>query len=164
VSAQLKLNLSALFCGALFGVGLIISGMTQPAKVEGFLDFTGAWDASLALVMGGAVTTVFLLRFAIFRLPKPLLTASFPDLATQPVNARLVTGAAIFGIGWGIVGYCPGPALVAVGSGVAPAILFVVAMAVGIRISDWLTSTKGEPIATASVPAPQLSILHGVDG
>lgn len=163
MSQSMKLNLSALFCGALFAVGLVISGMTQPAKVEGFLDFAGAWDASLALVMGGAVTTVFLLRFLIFPRRKPLLASSFPDLATQPVNARLVIGAAIFGIGWGLVGYCPGPALIAVGSAILPATLFVLAMSVGIRISDWVTSTRGDPIAKGP-EAPPLSILHGVDG
>jgi uncharacterized membrane protein YedE/YeeE len=164
VSRTLKVNLSAFFCGALFAAGLVISGMTQPAKVEGFLDFAGAWDASLALVMGGAVTTVFVLRFLIFRLPRPLLTSSFPDLATQPVNGRLVIGAAIFGIGWGLVGYCPGPALIAFGSAVGPAVAFVLAMAVGIRTSDWVTSTKGDPMPRPAEPPPQLSILHGIDG
>jgi uncharacterized membrane protein YedE/YeeE len=138
----MKLNLSAFFCGALFAVGLVTSGMTQPAKV----------------------TTVFLFRFAIFKLPRPLLTSSFPDLATQPVNARLVIGAAIFGVGWGIVGYCPGPALIAVGSAVMPAIVFVLAMSVGIRLSDWVTGTKGDPVAKQTEKVPQLSILHGIDG
>jgi uncharacterized protein len=152
MSASLKLNLSALFCGVLFAVGLVISGMTQPAKVEGFLDFAGAWDASLALVMGGAVVTVFLFNRVMARMRKPLLAAEFPVLPKSPINARLIGGSALFGIGWGLIGYCPGPALVAFGSDTFSALVFVPAMAVGIYLADSVSFAGRQEDATLGIP------------
>ena len=142
MSSSTKLNLSALFSGALFAAGLVVSGMTQPGKVQGFLDFAGDWDASLALVMGGAVGTVFLSRLVLARMRKPVLAEKFPVLPGRPITARLLGGAAVFGIGWALAGYCPGPALVALGGSTGSALLFVPAMAVGIYLADCVSAAK----------------------
>ncbi len=115
--------------GALFALGLALSGMTDPGKVLGFLDVAGAWDPSLAFVMGGAVGVHFLwLRLG--RARPAVVAGSLP--AAQGVDARLVVGAALFGVGWGMSGYCPGPALVSLAMGRLEAAVFVSAMVVGI--------------------------------
>jgi uncharacterized membrane protein YedE/YeeE len=121
-------------CGFLFAIGLAISGMTQPAKVSGFLDFAGAWDASLAFVMLGAVSVYFVADRISSRLPKPLLAEQFPRRQRTRIDARLAIGAALFGIGWGISGFCPGPALVSVGAGARAALWFVPAMVGGMAL------------------------------
>jgi len=118
-------------CGLIFGAGLLISGMTQPAKVLGFLDIFGAWDATLAFVMAGAVA-VSAAGFALARRRgAPLLatTASWPT--RNDIDPPLVAGAILFGIGWGLVGICPGPALVNLAGLSLPIVVFVVAMIVG---------------------------------
>jgi hypothetical protein len=118
--------LVALLSGLLFGLGLDLAGMTQPAVVLGFLDVFGQWDPRLVFVMGGAVmTTAIGYRWVLLR-PRPLLENSFQLSATRRLDARLVGGAALFGVGWGIAGYCPGPALASLGSG-APSLLALVA-------------------------------------
>ncbi len=123
---------SYVIAGALFALGLAVSGMTQPAKIIAFLDVAGAWDPSLALVMGGAVTVYFAAdRFALGR-AKPLWAARFPERPSTRIDARLIVGAAIFGVGWGVAGFCPGPALVSIGAGAQAALWFVPAMLVGI--------------------------------
>ena len=106
--------LVSLVCGILFGVGLAVSGMTDPAKVQGFLDLFGHWDPSLIFVMGGAVTlTLITFRFVLKR-QKPVLAETFDlPIATQ-IDKKLLTGAALFGIGWGISGFCPGPAIASI--------------------------------------------------
>jgi uncharacterized membrane protein YedE/YeeE len=114
---------SALVAGFLFGIGLWVSGMANPKKVLGFLDITGNWDASLMLVMGGAVA-VTLVGFRIFR--TKLLMPTFKD-----IDLPLVAGAAIFGLGWGIAGYCPGPAVTALAALSMESVVFVGAMIVG---------------------------------
>ena len=114
---------SALGVGFLFGIGLWVSGMANPKKVLGFLDITGDWDASLMLVMGGAVT-VTLVGFRIFK--TKLLMSSFKD-----IDFPLVAGAAIFGAGWGIAGYCPGPGITALATLSTETIVFVIAMIAG---------------------------------
>ena len=111
---------SALGAGFLFGIGLWVSGMANPRKVLGFLDVTGDWDASLMLVMGGAVA-VTLVGFRIFK-------SKFELPTRKDIDFPLVAGAAIFGIGWGIVGYCPGPAITAASTLSAESIVFVAAM------------------------------------
>ncbi len=118
-------------CGLLFGLGLLISGMTEPDKVLGFLDFFGAWDATLALVMAGAVA-VGGAGFALARRQKaPLLAPAFAWPSRSEIDAPLLIGSVLFGIGWGLAGICPGPALVNLEGLSAPIVAFVTAMIVG---------------------------------
>lgn len=147
----MKTVLMAGLTGVLFALGLGIGGMTDPAKVVGFLDFSGAWDPSLAFVMGGAVGTHALLRRLISRRPKPVFAPAFPDLSKSQIDAKLVGGAALFGIGWGMAGYCPGPALVSAAKGTPTVLLFVAAMLAGMglfRVWESLRSAK-QPGPTA---------------
>ena len=126
----------ALLSGLVFGLGLIASGMTDPAKIKGFLDLFGAWDPSLALVMGGAVA-VGVLAFALARRRTVSWSGARMDIPTYTViDRRLLLGGVLFGVGWGVAGYCPGPAVVAAGSGSAAALAFVVAMLVGMALHD----------------------------
>lgn len=106
--------LSYLFAGALFGGGLILSGMVNPSRVIAFLDITGDWDPSLALVMVGAIAVFGLGRFATRALEKPLAAPAFATPAEETIDRRLILGSALFGVGWGIAGFCPGPALVSI--------------------------------------------------
>ena len=124
--------LSSLLCGLLFGLGLWISGMAEPAKIIGFLDMFGRWDPSLAIVMASAVAVTMLgYRFVLAR-PVPLLAKRFQLPAATRVDARLIVGSVLFGIGWGVGGYCPGPSLLGLSLGGAGAVAFVAAMIVGI--------------------------------
>jgi uncharacterized protein len=126
--------LAALVSGLVFGAGLFVSGMTNPAKVLGFLDVTGVWDPSLAFVMGGALGLNALAYAATRRRARPLFAERFalPDL--RRVDRELLAGAALFGVGWGLVGLCPGPALASLSRGELPVLEFVVAMAVGMTL------------------------------
>jgi hypothetical protein len=123
--------LGAFLAGLVFGVGLIVSGMTDPGKVVGFLDVAGNWDPSLAFVMAGAI----LVGFFAFRLAgqrsRGLLGGSMELPRRRDIDARLIGGSMVFGIGWGLAGFCPGPALVSFGSGQDKAAVFVAAMLVG---------------------------------
>ncbi len=123
--------LAAFGAGLVFAAGLGISGMTQPSKVLAFLDVAGAWDPSLALVMGGAVGVYFLAQRLILRRPKPALADAFMIPAPRPVDRQLILGAAIFGVGWGIVGFCPGPAVVSFATGAREALIFIPAVLLG---------------------------------
>ena len=128
----------ALLAGAVFGIGLIVSGMADPAKVLGFLDLAGNWDPSLAFVMGGAILVgVVAFTFARRRTVSLLGLQMRMPTATQ-VDRRLVGGGLLFGIGWGIAGFCPGPALVALGMGEQKALVFVAAMLVGMGLFELL--------------------------
>jgi uncharacterized membrane protein YedE/YeeE len=130
--------LASFLCGLIFGAGLLISGMTQPDKVLGFLDLFGAWDATLAFVMAGAVA-VTAAGFALARRRGiPLLAEKLRWPDRSDIDAPLVTGAILFGIGWGVVGLCPGPALVNLAGLSGPVIVFVIAMAAGMAGYDWL--------------------------
>jgi uncharacterized membrane protein YedE/YeeE len=121
----------ALLAGSLFGAGLTVSQMINPRKVLAFLDISGDWDPSLLLTMGGAlVVTTVGYRFALDR-PSPVFGDRFRLPAVSMIDARLVIGSALFGIGWGLAGYCPGPALSAVVLGAAEPLLFIGAMLVG---------------------------------
>jgi uncharacterized membrane protein YedE/YeeE len=121
----------SMVAGLIFGLGLIISGMTDPAKVIGFLDITGAWDPSLALVMAGAIA-VAIIPFQIAKKRSTALLGMPMQLPTQQnINKRLVIGAILFGMGWGIAGICPGPAVVLLGTGMIEAVVFCVAMLLG---------------------------------
>ena len=130
-------RLSEFTVGVLFGLGLILSGMTDPRKVLGFLDLAGDWDPSLALVMGGAIA-VGVLAFALAkRRGCSLLGSSLHLPGNTRLDRRLVLGSLTFGIGWGMAGLCPGPALVSMAAGQGKALLFVLAMLAGMRLFDF---------------------------
>ncbi|HIV71666.1 MAG TPA: YeeE/YedE family protein [Candidatus Aquabacterium excrementipullorum] len=131
--------LTALLAGLVFGLGLLVSGMADPAKVLGFLDLAGAWDPSLAFVMGGAIA-VALPAFTLARKRRnALLTGEPMQLPTATrIDKRLLGGALLFGIGWGLAGFCPGPALVALGMGLDQALVFVLAMLGGMVVFEVL--------------------------
>ena len=136
-----KSNIASFICGILFSIGLGISGMTQPQKVIGFLDVFGEWDFSLAFVMFGAVLSYLILQLWIQRnFSIPLLGGSFQIPTRKDLDRSLIIGAMLFGSGWGLGGYCPGPAISSLGSGSLNAILFVVAMGIGILVADRLIS------------------------
>ncbi|MBX9299211.1 hypothetical protein K5M33_16835 [Chromobacterium vaccinii] len=125
---------SAFLAGLVFGVGLIVAGMANPAKVLGFLDIAGRWDPSLALVMAGAVV-VALPAFAVAkRRGRALLGDEMQLPATRSVDRRLLLGSLVFGAGWGLAGVCPGPALVLAGSGLPSGLLFLAAMLAGMWV------------------------------
>jgi len=126
----------AFLSGFVFALGLGLGGMTQPRRVLGFLDVFGAWDPRLAFVMAGAVATYALLRPWIMGRARPLFGASFP-VPPRGLDAPLVGGAVIFGVGWGLVGFCPGPAIVALGAAVPQAAVFVGAMMTGMLLYQW---------------------------
>ncbi|MFT3792269.1 MAG: YeeE/YedE family protein [Rudaea sp.] len=121
----------ALLAGLLFGLGLDLGGMTRPAVVLGFLDIAGAWNPQLLFVMAGAVATTAAGYFFVLRRPRPLLEERFRLPSARAVDARLLGGAALFGIGWGLVGYCPGPALASLTAGSPSTLLFVGTMTLG---------------------------------
>ena len=129
----------ATLSGLLFGLGLIASGMTNPAKVKGFLDLFGAWDPSLALVMGGAIA-VGAVGFALARRRVLSWTGARIEIpASTAIDSRLLLGGALFGAGWGIAGLCPGPAIVSASGGSMAAVVFVIAMLAGMSVHDrWL--------------------------
>lgn len=128
--------------GLLFGVGLCVSGLANPAKVQNFLDIDGVWDPSLLITMAAAVlVTGAGYRFALAR-GKPFFDKAFHIPATGTVDARLLAGAAIFGIGWGLVGFCPGPAIVALALGATPAFIFVMAMLAGMALARRLIADR----------------------
>ena len=128
----------ALLCGLLFGVGLLLAGMANPAKVLGFLDLAGAWDPSLALVMVGAIAVAFAPFAWARKRQKSLLGAPLQLPTSTRLDRRLVLGSLVFGAGWGLAGFCPGPALVALGMGVPQAYVFVLAMLAGMGLFEVL--------------------------
>ena len=123
--------------GLVFGLGIAISGMMNPAKVLNFFDIAGTWDPSLAFVMGGAVTVTFIGYRLVWRRPAPLFERAFQLPTARQIDLRLVGGSALFGIGWGIAGYCPGPALANLAHG-GEAVAFVVAMLAGSQLARLL--------------------------
>jgi len=141
--------LAAFASGALFAAGLVLGGMTQPAKIVGFLDVAGRWDPSLALVMGGAVATYAVAFRLTRRRARPLLADGFVLPTRRDIDARLIAGAALFGVGWGLAGYCPGPALASLAAGAEQAVCFVAAMLIGMAIFDLLEPTL------VRAPSPQ---------
>ncbi|KAA0206690.1 MAG: hypothetical protein EDM71_09035 [Proteobacteria bacterium] len=129
---------AALLAGLLFGLGLLLSGMANPAKVLAFLDVTGAWDPSLAFVMAGAVAAA-LPAFAWARRRTQALTGVPLALPTaRAIDQRLVLGSLVFGVGWGLAGFCPGPAVVAIGLAPGAAAPFIAAMLAGMAVFEWL--------------------------
>ncbi len=126
--------LASFISGALFAVGLAISGMTQPDNVIGFLDFFGTWKAELVLVMGGAVVTLFTLQKLVGGMQRPLFENKFRIPTRNDVNFALLGGAALFGIGWGLVGLCPGPAIASIATLQPELFYFLGAMALGMTL------------------------------
>ncbi len=131
-------NIIGLLVGLLFGFGLLISGMTDPVKVQGFLDVFGAWDISLALVMGGGLLVAIVGVQLAKRQQTSWIGTSIDMPSKTVINKKLLTGAMLFGIGWGLVGICPGPGIVLLGTGVWQAYVFIPAMIVGMLIYQWL--------------------------
>lgn len=131
-------QLTAFVAGLMFGVGLILAGMANPAKVLAFLDLAGQWDPSLALVMGGAIPVSAIGFYLVRHRSAPLCGDSFQVPGNRKLDKRLVLGALGFGVGWGLAGFCPGPALVALGTGSVKAIVFVAAMLTGMVIFEGL--------------------------
>ncbi len=127
----MKRIIAVFLAGLIFGLGLVVSQMIDPAKILGFLDVAGNWDPSLALVMGGAVPVAALGFRLAARLQQPLVDLHFRPPVQSQVDRRLVLGAALFGIGWGLVGYCPGPALTSLAMGREETLIFVLAMLAG---------------------------------
>ena len=140
----MKYNLTALVSGLIFGLGLIISGLANPAKVLGFLDLAGLWDPSLALVMGGAIL-VGLVAFTVAKKRTLSLLGFNMKLPTSTkIDKRLVGGSLLFGVGWGIAGFCPGPALVAVGAGEIKGIVFVASMVAGMMLFELIERKRAQ--------------------
>lgn len=138
-------RISEFLVGLVFGIGLLVSGMTDPGKVQGFLDVLGVWDPSLAFVMGGGVM-VGLIGFTVAKKRTSSFLGAAMHLPTaKDIDRRLVLGALTFGVGWGLAGFCPGPAIVAMGAGQSQAALFVVAMIAGMLVFE-----VSERVATAS--------------
>lgn len=126
----------ALAAGVIFGAGLVLSGMTQPAKVLGFLDWFGAWDPALLFVMGGAVVVYGAAYRLIMKRARPLLADVFAVPAAGAIDRKLIFGSALFGVGWGLGGYCPGPSVVALASGALDVIVLVAATVAGMWIAS----------------------------
>ncbi|HVB80678.1 MAG TPA: DUF6691 family protein [Candidatus Binataceae bacterium] len=145
--------LTSFVSGTVFALGLGISGMTRPVKVIDFLDFFGAWDASLAFVMLGAIAVYFVAYRRSRKMTSPVLAPDFSLPKRSDLDAKLIVGAALFGAGWGLGGFCPGPALTALASGALPVFIFVVAMAIGMYLHTWVTelgaATSGLAIPSA---------------
>lgn len=131
MNLRLARDAAALLAGTLFGVGLTVSQMINPRKVLGFLDLAGDWDPSLALTMGGALLVTAIGYRFVLRRPRPAFDEAFRVPAKSAVTPRLAAGAALFGIGWGLGGYCPGPAISAVALGTTEPWLFIAAMVAG---------------------------------
>ncbi len=130
--------------GSVFGLGLVIAGMSDPAKVLNFLDLgaipTGGWDPSLAFVMAGAIAVTFIGFKLVLRRPQPIFGGKFHLPTATDIDARIIAGPAIFGIGWGLAGFCPGPAFTALTTGGSTALIFVATMLVGMAGARWLAN------------------------
>lgn len=157
-----KTTLTSLLAGLLFGVGLAVSGMVKPEKLIGFLDVTGEWDPSLVLVMAGATMVHALFVLFILKRPAPILAEKFSLPTRRDIDARLLGGSAVFGVGWALGGLCPGPALVNLASGSWAAPVFVATMAAGMlvaRLLDPSPATTAIQEATAVEEPPPRPVL-----
>ncbi len=152
--------LAALFAGALFGIGLAASGMTRPEKVIGFLDVTGDWDASLLFVMVSAIAVHFTAYRLIRGWSAPLYASTFAIPTRRNIDLALVLGAALFGVGWGLGGYCPGPGVVSLGSGTAGAVVFTGAMLVGMFVTSTMDSSLQPKPAILAIKATDARRRH----
>ena len=134
----MRVIIASLLCGLLFGLGLLISGMSNPARVLNFLDLSANWDATLAFVMGGAILMAAPGMYWVQKRSKPFFADKFDIPTSKTIDARLILGSAAFGIGWGISGFCPGPAVVAIASMQSDVLLFVGAMVIGMLLHYFL--------------------------
>ena len=139
----MKKHLSAFIIGILFGLGLTVSQMVNPAKVLGFLDILGNWDPSLAFVMGAALIVTYVGYRFVWRMKKPLLEDRFQVPGHRHIDTRLASGAILFGVGWGLVGLCPGPAIAAISIGGQDILIFMAAMIIGMMAFDLSPLKKG---------------------
>jgi len=146
----MKAALTSFISGIVFALGLGISGMTRPIKVIGFLDFFGNWDASLAFVMLGAITVYFIAYRLSRKMPSPILAPAFSIPERTRLDARLIAGAALFGAGWGLGGFCPRPAITALASGASPVVVFVAAMSIGTFLYTLTTEMRLSKLRSAS--------------
>lgn len=154
----LNFGAASFVCGLVFGLGLVVAGMTDPRKVLGFLDLAGAWDPSLAFVLGGAVGFSAVAFRGVLRQARPWFSEVFRLPARTDIDSALVIGAVLFGVGWGLVGYCPGPAIVSLAWGNAEAWVLVPAMLAGAALQWWharrrlpaQTSVRGDRESLAS--------------
>ena len=132
--------------GLLFGLGLVVGGMSDPAKVLNFMDIAaipaGTWDPSLAFVMGGGIAVTLVGYRFVFKRSKPIFGEKFHLPSSNELDARIISGPAIFGVGWGLAGFCPGPAFTALGGGTTAALTFVVAMLTGMFVARWLANHR----------------------
>jgi len=152
----MKASVASFVCGIVFALGLGISGMTQPSKVIGFLDIAGAWDLSLAFVMVGAIG-VYFVAFRMIRMRRaPMLTGRFSIPTRNDIDPQLILGATIFGAGWGLGGFCPGPAITSLASGAAPVVVFVASMVAGIYLYAMMPNLGSHETKMAA-PAEDLS-------
>lgn len=145
----MKQSIAAFACGLLFGSGLVISQMSNPAKVIGFLDITGKWDPSLALVMAGAVAVFSVLYRLALRRQAPLISAKFFVPEKTRIDRSLLAGATVFGVGWGLSGFCPGPAIVSSGFGDPRVWAFVAAVIAGISVFRFAFHSSAEQRSAA---------------
>ena len=141
--------ISAFIVGLIFGVGIAISGMINPAKVLNFFDVAGTWDPSLIFVMGGALITTFIGYRVVLRRPAPLVEEQFQLPAGTKIDARLIGGSAVFGLGWGIAGFCPGAALPALGAGKGEVFAFVAALMAGIWVARLIQTRQTQKRVSA---------------
>lgn len=142
---MMRQNIIAVFAGALFGAGLAVSGMVDPQRVRGFLDLFGAWDPTLAFVMGGALIPMAFAWRLHNRMTTPLIAPRFELPTNRDLDPRLIGGAALFGIGWGVAGLCPGPAIADLAIAPIPATIFVVAMLAGMIVHRLLSRLPLKP-------------------
>jgi uncharacterized protein len=148
--------LVSLLSGVVFALGLGISGMTQPSKIVGFLDFAGNWDPSLALVMVGAIAVYYIVFRIATKWPSPLLAPAFEIPKRRDIDGRLVVGSALFGVGWGLGGFCPGPAIAALAWMAPPVVIFVVAMCAGMYLHGLATGVIASRARSAITPTAAL--------
>lgn len=142
--------LTSLIAGLVFGLGLLISGMANPAKVLGFLDLTGPWDPSLGLVMAAAVVIAGAAFAIAARRTRTLIGIDMKLPSARQIDSRLIGGSVLFGAGWGLAGFCPGPALVALGMGLSKALAFVVAMLAGMLVFEFVERRRAAGTSTST--------------
>ena len=141
-------KLAALLSGLLFGAGVTLSGMVNPMKVQNFMDVFGRWDPTLIFVMGGALAITYVGYRMVLKAPRPRFAPAFVIPALQGIDERLIGGAVVFGLGWGLTGFCPGPAIASLVFGYWPSVLFVVSMAAGMMLARYAFLGKDETLSS----------------